>query len=211
MSRPNPYPESRYDLGGRSGYSSFGEWLVPAVRVAIIGVVIYGAWCFTDNGLDCGTPRSTASRVRSNMRSLATAVETYYVEKGEHPAYAFSPDLTADGLSGAKLTGRATSTFRVDVAHLTTPIAYIDSYAGFTDPYASVPGTPLRYQRRGNGWIIGSFGPDRDQATGGDLHWDRPLVMYDPAAMDPTRKLLPFSYDPTNGTVSEGDLWRVKQ
>jgi hypothetical protein len=84
---------------------------------------------------------------------------------------------------------------------------------------------------------MGSWGPDTDQeaADGGDLEWckgayfvTRPVAqsygnsavetVYNTGASHPSTTLLvggngttAFTYDSTNGTVSEGDLWRVKQ
>ena len=153
--------------------------------------------------------RERVARARSDMRSLATALETYYADFHLYPAHGFRPDLTADGAISPASDSIGQSTFVVAAPNLTTPIAYINSL--YSDPFASVPGTPLRYQRVGSGWILGSYGPDRDQATGGDLHWDRPVTSYDPENPNPTIKLSKYTYDPSNGTVSEGDLWRIQQ
>jgi hypothetical protein len=113
---------------------------------------------------------------------------------------------------------------------LTTPISYITSF--FTDPFADTKGaafayspTPLGY---GTGWILWSYGPDVDEnayqnATypiGGDIKVDAPIAgwtvqvaetYYNAGGTVPSGDLLLLTYDPTNGTTSNGDVWRVKQ
>lgn len=55
-------------------------------------------------------------------------------------------------------------------------------------------------------WIIVSRGPDKD------YDFD-PKRVYDGSISQPAVSLLtsPFTYDPTNGTISNGDIRRVKQ
>jgi len=122
---------------------------------------------------------------------------------------------------------------------LTTPMAYITSYPsdpfatnrGETFSYFSVfPGIPLIGNRGGVGWILWSYGPDVDEYKG-NTPSDSPYMAYDPIISQPdssNRIVLggliagrsndsgdagqdQFTYDPTNGTVSGGDIWRVKQ
>jgi prepilin-type N-terminal cleavage/methylation domain-containing protein len=183
--------------------------------------------------------RSKVSRARSDMRSLATGLESYYIDNNIYPAMTLTRAQSAD--EGLYLTSPPTTvgrTFRLrqlpnsNINTLTTPVAYITSY--FADPFASVRGTTFRYFTDGSGWILGSWGPDTDQATDGDLGWSQgnlavPLVgrdgvvetVYDSRIAQPSILLLTgewtgagrgaYTYDPTNGSVSEGDVWRVKQ
>jgi prepilin-type N-terminal cleavage/methylation domain-containing protein len=118
---------------------------------------------------------------------------------------------------------------------LTTPIAYISTL--IPDPFADTEGAVYGYYSTANGWIVISFGPDQDespdeQGHSGDLDgWLESLVrnvvtgkidtaLYDPATTQPSLTLLcgesrltgtAFTYDPTNGPVSEGDVYRVSQ
>ena len=114
---------------------------------------------------------------------------------------------------------------------LTTPIAYITSY--FADPFADTRGLTFRYYKERAGWILGSWGPDTDQGTINDVAWDSVTAspygfaqaagsletVYDAGVAQPSTTLLTgtsadggaYTYDPTNGTVSQGDVWRVKQ
>jgi hypothetical protein len=123
---------------------------------------------------------------------------------------------------------------RVKFMTITTPIAYITRYMGdaFTSggkatfAYWSIfPGQPFPLVKPspaakpsdlkigGLGWILVSPGPDGDYDLMGE--WD----VYNPAIAQPSPRLLTgtnkkgsaYTYDPTNGLTSNGDIWRVKQ
>lgn len=208
------------------------ELLIVVAIIAILAAIA------VPNFLEAQT-RSKVSRVRSDHRSLATAIETYYVDNNEYPAFVTNTDVAnvVDRGQYANAPTNVGVTFRAKhltaLSTLTTPIAYITSY--FPDPFADTKGITFRYYTDSRGWILGSFGPDVDESTGGDLDWNKvadvvvaPLggtttleTVYDARQAQPSQLLLvgasttasngSFTYDPTNGTVSSGDLWRVKQ
>jgi prepilin-type N-terminal cleavage/methylation domain-containing protein len=178
--------------------------------------------------------RSKVSRVKTDIRSLATGIESYYIDNNLYPVCAREGRLTA----GEHHYNYYQNTWRVDATHdyctfsaqqnanpkifvLTTPIAYITSY--FVDPFADCKSSTFGYYCDTNGWIAWSPGPDTDQAEGTDLsHTTRAVeTVYDSRISQPSLQLLvgyntatgteAFTYDPTNGTVSPGDVWRVKQ
>ena len=129
--------------------------------------------------------RSKVSRVRADMRSIATALEIYCVDNNVYPC---RPTCEADCgcWRGA----------------LTTPIAYTS--AGFEDPFASQDSPEKRYYRysicyKMKSWIFVSLGPDRTSA------FDPMLWMCGMAST------YPMPYDATNGTVSFGDIYRVNR
>lgn len=62
----------------------------------------------------------------------------------------------------------------------------------------------LSNSRIGNSWIVYSCGRD------GDYDINPPEKYYDPNS-DKLLGLMSVTYDPTNGTDSSGDIWRVKQ
>lgn len=204
------------------------ELLIVVAIIAILAAIA------VPNFLEAQT-RSKVSRVRSDHRSLATAIETYYIDNNEYPActtdYQSSWDAqyynaapTAFGATFAARNNSALST-------LTTPVAYITS--NFPDPFADTKGTGFRYMTKNSGWILGSYGPDVDEADGGSLLWDQVTscdltvskqsgegveTVYNPGVAQPSLDLLTgggdngaWTYDPTNGTISPGDVWRVKQ
>src|SRR5689334_5457792 len=90
--------------------------------------------------------RSKVSRVKADQRSLATAVESYYVDNNSYPAVDSSDSSSSSSGFGINDLPEATSglktlpSFRrkqntLDELHtLTTPISYITSY--FVDPFA---------------------------------------------------------------------------
>lgn len=194
--------------------------------------------------------RAKVSRARNDMRSLATGLESYYIDNNTYPAMTLTANQSPDfGFYTTPPTANFGRTFRLrqtpsaNLLTLTTPIAYLTSY--FADPFASVRGTTFRYFTDGAGWILGSWGPDNDQATGGDLGWAEGSLavglgnaayglagtpardgivetVYDSRVAQPSLLLITggwnsspvrgaYTYDPTNGSVSEGDVWRVKQ
>jgi hypothetical protein len=87
---------------------------------------------------------------------------------------------------------------------LTTPNAYITAYPA--DPFATENGATFVYYaaKKGDraGWILITPGPMRRY----DID---PIRNYDPAVSQPTPHLLNLTYDPTNGAVSRGDIWRA--
>jgi hypothetical protein len=103
---------------------------------------------------------------------------------------------------------------------LTTPVAYITSFP--RDPYATGEASylywtgPVGKDAKGNplptnSYIIVSAGPDGDYDIADEWEAFSPA---DPVAAPrlaggANKKGQAFSYDPTNGIVSGGDLWRA--
>lgn len=189
--------------------------------------------------------RAKVSRVKNDQRSLATGIETYYVDNNQYPiaaregsgnrpapAAGIPVNPASAGNVNRYLTNttgsspvaqyysfatRAASGNGSTFATLTTPISYITSY--FADPFTDTRGATFAYMQDTNGWILWSPGPDTDESAQTDLY---PLVetIYNSSFSQPSTELVAgtaaapkgaFTYDPTNGTVSEGDVWRVKQ
>jgi general secretion pathway protein G len=216
------------------------ELLIVVAIIAILAAIA------VPNFLEAQT-RSKVTRVRSDHRSLATAIETYYIDQNEYPACTNDDQESFDaklveGITDVSnwfgCTFMSSETDTRDLNTLTTPIAYITSI--FPDPFADTNGMGFRYFTDSRGWILGSFGPDVDQIAGGDLAWNDVQTLcggaakyrtggvgvetaYDSGESQPSATLLTggatgseagqgaFTYDPTNGTVSHGDVWRVKQ
>ena len=183
--------------------------------------------------------RSKVSRVRSDIRSLATGIESYYVDNNQYPTAARTGALRAgvDNVNGYVVNTNAalkgTWSFSAQqnaaprVASLTSPISYITSYFG--DPFQDVKSATFGYYADTNGWICWSPGPDTDgnavtASYGTNLGVAYAVeTVYDSRISQPSTTLIAganataspnngaYSYDPTNGTVSQGDVWRVKQ
>ncbi len=159
--------------------------------------------------------RSKASRARADIRSLATALESYAVDNRKYP-----PDgMLVGGVSVPANCGNGHICWI-----LSTPIAYITSAKMF-DPFVEQKSGVLddiyrdyRYYNiewRYNEILNSSVYPDYFDIFG---FW----VMYSDG---PDKTLGPFSeetkhgalwactkiYDPTNGTVSSGDIMRCSK
>jgi type II secretory pathway pseudopilin PulG len=194
------------------------------------------------------------SRVRADMRSVATALEAYFIDNMLYPACGIaegpsrvwpqrrSPTLLVNAVVPSNVLtihsslpagsgARRMITFRVPravapvprrpgisrpvaVPHtLTTPVAYIIAYP--QDPFADTWGATFGYFTPGwgGGWILWSPGPDRDENAldgPGDIG-ARVEMIYLPQQSRPRFKLLAATYDPTNGTWSDGDIIRTQR
>jgi len=151
--------------------------------------------------------RPRVARARSDMRSLATGLEAYRADYDVYPSAGAArldakqrEALVAAG--GGEFTVIDAGGFYSRANDTATTVSYVSN--AFADPFAPRLGIPFWYHRDGRGWILTSPGPDGDY----DL---LPSRDYDGSAADPFASLLPRTYDPTNGTISDGDLWRVKQ
>jgi prepilin-type N-terminal cleavage/methylation domain-containing protein len=184
--------------------------------------------------------RAKVSRVKNDQRSLATGIESYYVDNNTYPSSSRSSrDPSAAGgnynswlpnaPNGATGALYQYPTFcaqpatvaagAAKIATLTTPVAYITSY--FSDPFADFKQATFGYFNDTNGWILFSPGPDTDQGAYTDLGVNYLVeTLYTSSVSQPSPQLICYggtgsntqtTYDPTNGTVSGGDVWRVKQ
>jgi hypothetical protein len=160
-------------------------------------------------------PRSKSSIARREMRSLATGIESYYVDHDSYPAYTIGLKHSANGFLDEKWESVYIKipTFRNNdgesFSTITTPVAYITSY--FSDPCAPKKGVSFAYysvdKEDCSGWILWSPGPDEKY----DLDINSVKEYYDPSIAQTSGELITrFAYDPTNGNESEGDVFRVK-
>lgn len=149
----------------------------------------------------------------ANGYAMPVAPGTGSTEVGSTLIYTFRVWSTASGPGSEHFT-------------LTTPLAYMTTY--IRDPFADTRGASFGYYSDLNGWILTSFGPDTDEnddTAPGDLRMTNTYAevetVYQSVFSQPSLTLLcgtsatppgeAFTYDPTNGTISPGDLYRVKQ
>lgn len=208
------------------------ELLIVVAIIAILAAIAI------PNFLDAQI-RSKVARVKTDQRSLATGLEAYFVDNNQYVAYAVGNEganafaiPVAPGTGHTDVGATLIYTFRVrsatssDHFTLTTPLAYMTTY--IRDPFADTRGASFGYYCDLNGWILTSFGPDTDEnddTAPGDLRMTNahPEVetIYQSVFSQPTLTLLcgssetppgeAFTYDPTNGTISPGDIYRLKQ
>lgn len=156
-------------------------------------------------------PRMRVSRVQSDMRSMAVALESFFVDFNRYPGWAYGrdPRSLAHGVAGFEdmpTLLRQHPTVEAERFTLTTPIAYMTSH--FRDPFAqrsSVYETFAYYSISTpvKGWVLASPGPDGV--------FDADLTKYTGHQAADEEAFRDVTYDPTNGVVSRGDIFRFSQ
>ena len=168
------------------------ELLVVVSIIATLSVIAM------PNFLDAQT-RSKVARVKSDLRTLSIALETYATDNNSYPP---SPIVL----------GPRFRRFRP----LTTPISYLETIP--LDPFKSIDpegmgrwrtslydygAMPLDSASR---WALASDGPDRNNDTS-------PIIFYpgySPKLFEGKMEGFNYTlYDPTNGTISRGDIFRA--
>ena len=149
--------------------------------------------------------RSKVSRCKADMRSMATAIESYYVDNNKYPVGFKRPD------PGIWQEGYA----RYRLARLTTPIAFITSIPGDTFTqlnlgYWGYPGDKASFiylLKDYHPWqLYWAWDPEfRLCVNSPYIYWT--LTSQGPVAPD-TVGIVWVMYDSTNGTISPGRIVR---
>jgi len=182
------------------------ELLIVVAIIAILALIA------VPNFLEAQT-RAKVSRTKTDMRSVVTAIEAYRVDNNAYPlpTYTFSTN------------GQTDSTFEVDnlaqgvrsmtgSVGITTPIAYITSIP--RDVFSPEKAHWFGYcanvgtDNDGSRWILTSLGPNMTHPEIRWIGWQGGEIEEVKALEDPNYHLVNLTYDPTNGTVSAGDVWR---
>ena len=174
--------------------------------------------------------RAKVSRVKTDMRSVSIAIESYMIDTNQYPMSWHGTGGTIN--STLELPAQDRETFAVrtlpasnDLQTVTTPQAYMTSLP--RDPFADTRGCGFGYiNADDSGWIMWSYGPNTDEKPdNGDIqaevledaktrNWGRTgetCTIYCPYTSNPLISLiLIYTYNPTNGTTSDGDVWRIK-
>jgi len=208
------------DLGERRradrGAFTLIELLVVVSIISILSAIAL------PNFLEAQT-RARVARMQADMRTVAVALEMYRVDNNNYiPRQRYRPGATTSRTLGDAMT-RAQ-----DMARLTTPISYIsripvDVFENTLAPPNNIidfwdntilAGGPRN--SRGNrepgawnasyaSWLLVSVGPDNDIGTGGLNIGNFPYST--PLEYRGFLNLL-HDYDPTNGTISPGNIYR---
>ena len=182
--------------------------------------------------------RSKVSRVKSDLRTMATAIEAYYIDFNVPPPEARS-NFPANSPFGARtIRGQGGQTGIMGVA-LSTPIAYLTN-SDLPDPFFSNDsgarpdislftykaydwewsrGRPVKADNQGITFNEGAvltgarfrelYGGWRLFSIGPDRDWDNFPDNARTAFRNPASVGLP--YDPTNGTLSIGSIVRSQK
>lgn len=203
------------------------ELLIVVAIIAILAAIA------VPNFLEAQT-RAKVSRVRADMRTTATALETYHIDVNTYPFQ--NPEARSLRLNN-------TSPYILE--NLSTPVSYLTGDGAYFDPFkgtkiynnatlsnvAQMPtGTPngikifqlYRYFARNENTaaIAGRDGDPKPKwyimgSAGPDLHYDN---LNDPMSAGVVQTDTPEArafvynhiiYDATNGTISRGGLYRT--
>lgn len=172
--------------------------------------------------------RSKVSRAQADMRSMTTALEAYYVDNNRYP------DTDRTLISPPIKLGLPYS--RATLVKLSTPIAYITTGL-LSDPFAigvedttffgyantlaletvdlgavgAGAAVPRRAGLDAHRYVLQSVGPDQyNYAINPDTDPNQGFALAVEFLIDPAQGIgNNFIYDPTNGTVSTGDIVRT--
>ncbi len=180
------------------------SWKLAGV-VCVSGVFVVAAWAGAQGDVgEEGAIRGKLSRAAADMRVLRTALETYRIDNNQYPP---TTEMMGQRNIGPGVPTFHDSTFRYTesrgsgVVSLSTPIAYLSRFP--MDVFSPVADSRYGYYTTGTTYLIWSAGPDRK--------YDLDISQFDPEGERQSPEFnASFSYDPSNGLVSSGDLWVSK-
>ena len=156
--------------------------------------------------------RPFVSKTKGEMRQIAIALEEYKIQHGIYPLpkefdtrnipsihkYAKTIDLDIIGI----IPDKVHPAYHPWDNNYKGPYDYRD---WFTISWFNRMTLPYLYYSDGNGFILIATGPD------GDYDID-PVANYDSRIIQPSVHLVyeTATYDPTNGAISNGDIYRTK-
>jgi type II secretion system protein G len=186
------------------------ELLIVVAIIAILAAIA------VPNFLEAQT-RAKVSRVRADLRSIATAVEAYAVDYNGYPVD-WAPLGVPKPLFASTWMGE-----HVEFVALTTPVAYMTGvpddpfFEGYqlgipterSYAYGATQGPFAIFAALFNvHWILSSRGPDRHLDIDDFRTGERVFNPLDPP--DIVSGASDLFYDPTNGTISVGDVHRIQ-
>lgn len=181
---------TREDEDAKRGFTLIELLIVVAIIAILAGIAL-------PNFLEAQT-RSKVARVKADMRTIAGALEAYHTDNGKYPPSFMVPLFPR-------------------LMKLTTPVSYIssvpkDEFNITIDPHHAVYaitgnfyycGMPIDEEKR---WTLTSDGPDRNpNHTNVEFYPGYSEDLWE----NSTSGFFLVRYDPTNGTISEGDIWRT--
>jgi prepilin-type N-terminal cleavage/methylation domain-containing protein len=219
-------------------YSGFTliELLIVVAIIAILAAIA------VPNFLEAQT-RSKISRVKSDMRTMATAIESYRIDENRYPKGTDKQWSLADPAIAASIGPEAARVLE----RLSTPVAYLTS-GSLVDPFLTKQEVRPTKTAGGGGTIAPIAAADVDVArfykytafTPGEGSFvsalvERPetnakwgyatwspgpeglyvrlrgsnLLASAPFGAPAVGAILDWVYDPTNGTISRGNIWRL--
>ncbi|MEN6626239.1 MAG: prepilin-type N-terminal cleavage/methylation domain-containing protein [Candidatus Sumerlaeia bacterium] len=189
------------------------ELLIVVAIIAILAAIA------VPNFLEAQT-RAKVSRAVGDMRTIANAIESYNIDYNSYV-------LDADDLPGVNVQNPAIWDQRRIFCKLTTPVAYLSGFIydpfniGPPDANADnsmgvimtnmlFPGEPPYLYSYNTDTPAGTAKPETYGLTslGPNRFFDSYKVQYYPTRHE---GMIACMYDPTNGTVSDGDIMRFSK
>ena len=173
------------------------------IVVAIIGIL---AAIAIPNFLNAQVRAKVAS-VKAEMSTIVTGLESYYVDNNAYVFPSYGHATNGGCNSTFDMTNKAMSLDSMTRNQgLTTPVAYLSTMP--RDIFSKNKAHWYGYMGWRNKWILTSYGPDTDSPptwNEGDIE----EVCHFPPNIYKPEELEQRAYNPTNGTVSNGDLYRT--
>lgn len=192
----------------------FGELAFTLIELLVVIAIISIISLIGINNLLESSIRAKVARTKNDLRVLAGGLEAYHTDNNVYISFV--------GPGTGPIYDRVIVPMSIRLSPLSTPISYISrvpidifetisntdgSPLIFFDTfdYADVAGLNSAHSPKGAGacsggmWRLSSVGPDRIQAYGGDVARGGPVSITNNFGVD---------YDPTNGTISAGDIVR---
>lgn len=173
----------------RSGFTLIELLIVVAILTILAGIAM-------PNFIDAQT-RSKVSKTKSDLRVIGQALEAYYVDNNIYPPSTLVPLFQR-------------------LIPLTTPIAYVTSVP--EDIFRVKDKGAGRWRSHGN-YAYGAMPIDAENryalaSVGPDLVPNHMPITFYPGYSEaiwenPVSGFDYVRYDPTNGTISTGDIWRL--
>lgn len=190
-----------YKIRNRQAFTLI-ELLIVVAIIAILAAIA------VPNFLEAQV-RSKVSRCHADMRSLAVALESYRIDTNKYPS-------DFDGINNDMVGGTGTWNPFYNLRYITTPVAYITSllldpfdipWDNYSDP-AQVPGYDYLIARNG-GTLPVEF---QDVYENAGMNYQRSTSLWRLTSIGPLGKnsygMSEPPYDPTNGTMSHGNISR---
>jgi len=187
----------------RRGFTLIELLIVIAIILILIAIAL-------PNFLEAQI-RAKVTKAQGEMRSLATAVESYYTDYNQYPPDGDDLDPTVFPFDVANFD----SYTRMKV--LTTPIPYIteipfDPFHGETVDLSQTPAAPLFLTGPPFTYAYNTFGSFGGQTPGTPDNFGRPddygVTSLGPNGRFNSAEGFPIHYSATNGTKSNGDIIR---
>ena len=185
-------------MRARTGFTLI-ELLIVVAIIAILAAIA------VPNFLEAQT-RSKVSRVKADMRTVATGLESYKVDSNRYPPFGQPPYSSLADVNG------------LNPKFLSTPIAYVTSGSVLIDVfrlrrpnpywwsrqyyYRNFDGTPYN-NAADRAYVVNRYGWWRLTSCGPDT-----FIFNTSMRGDMLDTYMEIAYDPTNGTISIGDIER---